>query len=570
MPADTGSRRCPARCPGELERESGRALAGRGGAVPGQYDAAVSAMPVSLHAELVSLDPATLEEVGRVPLTEPGALPGIVAEARVAQQLWARQPFEARSRVLRRVAHLLLEDGDAVGRTIVAETGKPLVEAYSSELFVCLDALAWLVANLGKVLGRERLPMRQAYLPHKRAWLSYEPMGVIGVISAWNFPLGVPLTQASAAVAAGNAVVLKPSELTPLTGRLIEELFDRAGAPAGLVRVVQGTGETVGEGLVRQPGIDKLVFTGSSEAGRVVAGHAADRLCPITLELGGKDPMLVLDDADLDRAIDGALWGAFANCGQVCSGIERIYVARTLYEPFVTGLGARARSLRIGRGDEPGTDLGPLVTERQRARVEAFVADAVEHGAEIVTGGARPAIGLPGWFHEPTVLAGEPSSARLSHEEVFGPVVTVVSIDDEEDGIRLANDSRYGLGASVWTCDRDRARRVARRIEAGSVWVNDHAYSYGTCRAPWGGRKHSGYGRTHSKHGLYDISHVKYTDADSGRLTPPWWYPYSDMVVDGFRGALGALYGDGVAARASAVRRHRSGLLELGRRTMRR
>ena len=527
-------------------------------------------MPLSLDAELVSVNPATLEEAGRVPLTEPGALPEIVAQARVAQHLWARQPLEARARMLRRIAQLLLEDGDEVARTIVAETGKPLVEAYTSELFVALDTLKWLAANLGKVLRRERLPLRQAYLPHKRAWLSYEPMGVVGIITAWNFPLGVPLTQAATAVAAGNAVVLKPSELTPLTGRLIEQLFGRAGVPAGLVRVVQGTGETVGAGLVRQVGIDKVVFTGSPEAGRVVARHAADRLCPITLELGGKDPMLVLDDADLDRAIEGALWGSFANCGQVCSGIERIYVARTLYEPFVVGLGDRARTLRIGRGDEPGTDLGPLVTERQRARVEAVVADAVEHGAEVVSGGARPAIGLPGWFHEPTVLAGEPPGARLSREEVFGPVVAVVSIDDDEDGIRRANDSRYGLGASVWTSDPDRARRVAGRIEAGSVWVNDHAYSYGTCRAPWGGRKDSGYGRTHSKHGLYGLSQAKYTDADSGRLTPPWWYPYSDMVIDGFSGALGVLYGDGVAARASALRRHRGGLLELGRRTVRR
>jgi len=529
----------------------------------------VSATPLTASAELVSVDPATLLEVGRVPVTETEALGEIVSEARLAQHTWGREPLEARARLLRNVAHVLLADGEDVARTIVRETGKPLVEAYTSELFVCLDNLTWLAANLSGVLRRERIPVPQPYLPHKRAWLSYEPVGVVGIVSAWNFPLGVPLTQAASAVAAGNAVVLKPSELTPLTGRFVEELFRRAGAPVGLVRVVQGPGETIGDALVRQRGIHKLVFTGSADAGRSVAARAAQRLCPITLELGGKDPMLVLDDADLCRAIEGALWASFANCGQVCSGVERIYVARALYEPFVSGLGERAGALRIGRGDDPRTDLGPLVTEQQRVRVEALIADAVACGAEVVAGGGRPDIGLPGWFHEPTVLAGEPASALIRSEEAFGPVVTVVMIDNDEDGIRRANDSRHGLGASVWTRDRDRGRRVAERIEAGSVWVNDHAYSYGLGQAPWGGRKESGIGRTHSKHGLYAMSQLKYTDADGGRLTPPWWYPYSDMVVDGFRGALGVLYGDGVAARLAAVRRHRRGLLELGKRALR-
>lgn len=530
----------------------------------------MSAIPLRADHELVSVDPATLAEVGRVPVTETSALGEVVAEARLAQHAWGRESLAARARLLRGVAAAVLEDADAIASEIVRETGKPIVEAYTSELFVCLDNLTWLAANLEKVLRRERVPVRRLHLAHKRAWLRYEPIGVTGIVSAWNFPLGVPLTQAASAVAAGNGVVLKPSELTPLTGRLVEELFRRAGAPAGLVRVVQGTGETVGEALVGHSGIGKLVFTGSAETGRIVAARAAERLCPLTLELGGKDPMLVLDDADLDRAIAGALWASFANCGQVCSGVERIYVEREAYEPFLAGLAARARSLRIGRGDDARTDLGPLVTEEQRSRVEALVADAVAHGAEVVSGGGRPDIGLPGWFHEPTVLAGEPASALIRSREIFGPVVTVARIDNEADGVRRANDSAYGLGASVWTRDLERARRVAGRLEAGSVWVNDHAYSYGLGQAPWGGWKESGIGRTHARQGLYAMSRLTFEDADSGRLTPPWWYPYSDMVVDGFRGALGVLYGDGLAARLGAARRHRRGLLALGRRALRR
>lgn len=527
-------------------------------------------MPLRPVEELVSIDPATLVEVGRVSVTPPAALEEIVAEAREAQRAWARESLEARRRLLRAVAAAVLEDADAIATTIVRETGKPIVEAYTSELFVCLDNLSWLAANLERVLRRQRLPVRQPYLPHKRAWLRHEPIGVAGIISAWNFPLGVPLTQVATAVAAGNAVVLKPSELTPLTGRFVAELFERAGAPHGLVRVAQGPGETVGDALARQPGIGKLVFTGSVEAGRAVAARAAERLCPVTLELGGKDPMLVLDDADLDRAVAGALWASFTNCGQVCSGVERIYVAGKLHDSFLAGLADGARALRIGRGDDARTDLGPLVTEHQRARVEALLADAVAAGAEAVTGGGRPDLGLPGWFLEPTVLAGEPPEALMRQREVFGPVVTVVSIDNDDEGIAHANDSTYGLGASVWTRDPDRARRVSRRLEAGSVWMNDHAYSYGLGQAPWGGWKESGIGRTHAVQGLVAMSRLAFEDADRGRLTPPWWYPYSDMVVDGFSGALSVLYGGDLAARLRAAGRHRRGLLELGRRALRR
>jgi succinate-semialdehyde dehydrogenase/glutarate-semialdehyde dehydrogenase len=317
-------------------------------------------------------------------------------------------------------------------------------------------------------------------------------------------------------------------------------------------------------------GIDKVVFTGSSEAGRHVAHRAAERLCPITLELGGKDPMLVLDDADLDRAVEGALWAAFANCGQVCSGVERVYVEGHLHDRFLDGLATRAAELRIGNGRDPRTDLGPLSTAEQRSKVEALVADAVDHGATVVSGGRRPAVDLPGWFHEPTVLAGEPQGARIRTEEIFGPVVTVVKIENAADGVARANDSRYALGASVWTRNRNRAREVGAQLVAGSVWTNDHAYSYGTCQAPWGGRKESGHGRTHSRHGLYGMAQVTFTDADAGRIRPPWWYPYSEDVVDGFRGALGVLFGDGLAARAAALRTHRGGLMELARRSLRR
>ncbi len=519
---------------------------------------------------LEPVNPATLLPVSPVPVTEPEAVSDAVAEAHSAQRAWGERSLEERSRLLRAVAAALLASVDDVAASIVAETGKPVVEAVTSEIFVALDNLVWLARNLGRVLRPERLPLRQAYVLQKRAALQYEPIGVVGIISPWNFPFSIPFTQAASAVAAGNAAVIKPSELTPNSGAWVEELFRRAGAPAGLVRVLQGAGETTGQSLVGDPGIARLVFTGSGEVGRVIAEEAARRLCPVTLELGGKDPMLVLADADLARAIEGALWGSFSNCGQICSGVERIYVEGDLYEPFATGLAQRASELRLGAGDDPRTDVGPLISEQQRAKVEELVADAIACGAEVLAGGARPDIDLPGWFHELTVLAGEPEGARLREEEIFGPVVTVVRIENEADGIRRANDSPYGLGASVWTKNRAVARAAAAQLETGSVWTNDIAYSYGTCQAPWGGRKGSGYGRTHSKHGLYDLSHVKFVDSDSGRLSPPWWFPYDERVADGFRGVLHALYSDGARARAGEAWRHRGDLATVARRSVRR
>jgi succinate-semialdehyde dehydrogenase/glutarate-semialdehyde dehydrogenase len=520
--------------------------------------------------ELVVVNPASLEEVGRLRSSTPADVADAVADARAAQTVWARVDPDRRRKVLTAAARGTLAAVDEITATVTAETGKPLLEAVTADLFVALDNLAWLARNAHRVLRRERVPMRQPYLLHKRAWLCYEPLGVVGIVSPWNFPFGIPLTQAATAVASGNGVVLKPAEETPFSGAWVEEVFRRAGAPDGLVRVVQGSGDTVGAALVGAAGLAKVVFTGSTVTGRVVAGMCGEQLRPVTLELGGKDPMLVLRDADLARAVEGALWGSFTNCGQVCSGIERILVARELRDAFVELLSRRAASLRPGSGEDPSSDIGPLISESQRARVEELVDDAVASGAEIVTGGRRPDVHAPGWFYAPTVLTEPREGARVHREEVFGPVVTVGSFDNEDDAVRRANSSPYGLGASVWTRDRRRGLELAARLEAGSVWMNDACYSYGVCQAPWGGTKASGYGRTHSKHGLYGLSNVKFVDADSGRLSPAWWYPYSDGAVEGFRHALGVLYGSGVARRAGTAWAGRRELLALGRRMRRR
>src|SRR6476661_4223588 len=447
-------------------------------------------MAVAATGELRVVNPATLELVGTVTTTDPSAVQEIVSEAKLAQEAWGATPLVDRRALLVAVAETVLERADEIADTVVSETGKPRVEAFTTELFPALDALVWLAKEAPELLAPERVGYPQLHLKHKRASLHYEPIGVVGVIAPWNFPFAIPFTQSAYALAAGNSVLLKPSELTPLTGALVAELFAAAGAP---LLLAQGDG-AVGEALVASRGLGKVLFTGSAEVGRRVAAAAGERLVPVTLELGGKDPMLVLDDADLSRAVDGALWGSFLNCGQVCSGVERIYVEGDLFEPFV---------------EEP---------------------------------------------------------ARIEHDETFGPVVTVARTSDENAAVRAANDSTFALGASVWTSDAERAKRLAHRLRAGTVWHNDHAYSYGAAQAAWGGRGESGFGRTHSKHGLYDLTAPKFVDRDSGRVPVPWWFPYDENAAGAFHGALAALYTGGPLARTRAVWRERRGLLRMARR----
>jgi acyl-CoA reductase-like NAD-dependent aldehyde dehydrogenase len=347
---------------------------------------------------------------------------------------------------------------------------------------------------------------------------------VIGIISPWNYPFSIPASQSLAALVAGNTVVLKPSELTPLSALELSSLFHDAGFPENIFQVVLGDGPT-GAALV-ESNIDKLIFTGSVATGKRIAQTAAARLLPVVLELGGKDPMIVLEDADVEVASSGAVWGAFVNAGQACLSVERCYVHRSIYETFISMCAEKAKQLRLGDGMDPSTDIGPLIHERQLRTIEQHVEDARSRGARILTGGKRMPSAGPN-FYSPTILADVTHEMLIMREESFGPVLPIMAFDSDEEAVRLANDSEYGLAASVWTSNRSCGERIARQMNAGTVMVNDAVSCYGISEAPHGGIKASGIGRTHGKLGLSEMVRVKYLDVDLlPRIKKPWWYGY--------------------------------------------
>jgi succinate-semialdehyde dehydrogenase/glutarate-semialdehyde dehydrogenase len=521
--------------------------------------------------------------LGTVPTISPEQVQGVVDDVAEVQPFWAALPVEDRARYMRRAAQVIVDSLDVLSALLTREQGKPRTESYAMELLPTIDALHW-VADAGpEILADEKVKL-PIWVKQKRARFAYEPLGVVGVIAPWNYPWSIPLGEVAIALMCGNGVVLKPASLTPAIGQKIQEVFERAGLPEGLVRTVHGGG-AVGNALVESSAA-KIFFTGSVEVGRGVGVKCAERMKGSVLELGGKDPMIVLSDAHIGNAVSGALWGGFANSGQTCSGIERVYALRDVAERFTDELVRGAQALRVGDPMEWETEIGPMVSREQHDLVAELVDDAVANGATLRCGGptAPPARGGPGapgaesdgppnadfghWY-APAVLTDVTHDMRIMREEIFGPVIPVVTVDSEDEAIELANDSEFGLGASVWTADRARGERIARRIEAGMVWVNDHMYSHGTCSCAWGGVKDSGVGRSHSKFGFYECVNVKQLSWEPGLTRNFWWHPYDRSLGRGLHEAATLLYGRD-SDKAAALRRGARSFARLGAKVVKR
>jgi succinate-semialdehyde dehydrogenase/glutarate-semialdehyde dehydrogenase len=489
---------------------------------------------IQMSDEIVSVNPATGEEVGRVSITSPDEVREAVQRGRDAFAKWKLTSFDERKRLVMQAREIVLAAMDDIAHLISAESGKPFGEAISMEIAPVLDLMQWVAKNAEKMLEPKRIGIGLYSLLGRSSKLVYHPLGVVSIIPAWNYPFSIPLGETVMALMAGNTVVIKPSELTPFVGLRIGEIFERAGFPNDVVQIVTGSGET-GAALV-EAAPDKIMFTGSVATGKKILAAAAPNMTSVVLELGGKDPMIVFEDANLELAAGAAVWGAFCNAGQSCSSVERLYAHESIAKELTRKIVEKTKQLKQGAGDDEDVSIGAMSSARQLKIVEGHVNDFRESGAKVEIGGTRNEK-LDGFFYEPTVISGVTNDMRGMTEETFGPTLPIGTFKSEEEAIALANDSEFGLTASVWTRDHAKGKRVAVQIEAGSVCVNEVLYTHGIGQTPWGGFKNSGRGRTHGRDGLMELVQPQHIHVNRLALLPDaWWMPYSSNAVKTFRG----------------------------------
>ncbi|MBY0052079.1 aldehyde dehydrogenase family protein [Brevibacillus agri] len=481
-------------------------------------------------------NPATGETFGSVTEASPAQVDAAVAKARLAFEAWSATSLSERLRYLTRLRHYLVEHGEELAEKISQATGKVTIEAYMTEIFVTADTIRFYEKHAPQMLAAQPVPTPLVLWP-KKSYIHYKPMGVIAVISPWNYPFQLAIIPMLSALVAGNTVILKPSEVTPSTGLLIEELFAVAGLPEGVVTVLHG-GREVGSRLVAaRP--DKIFFTGSAATGKKIMAAAAEHLIPVSLELGGKDPMIVFEDANLERAANGAIWGAFTNSGQVCMSVERLYVHERVYPEFLRLVTEKTKALR--QRFPAQAEVGSMTSREQLGIVRAHIEEALAAGAKAVTGGLPQTDSM---FIPPTILTDVTPDMKIMREETFGPVLPIMTFSDEAEAIRLANESPYGLNASVWSSDKQRAQRVAEKLLSGNVCINDVIISYANPHLPFGGVKESGIGRYRGPAGLQAFTHSISVIHDPGSKKREFnWYPYTEDQQLMFSGLTHFLYG---------------------------
>ena len=482
--------------------------------------------------------------IGEFPCADPDEVAAAIRAARAAQPAWAALDVRQRAAIVLRARDLVVARQDEIVATVMRETGKSLQDTLSMEIFASLDFMSYYAKRAAKMLAPTKVGLHGMMAMIKKLTVTYRPMGVVGVITPWNAPFVLGINPTTQALLAGNAVILKGSEVTPSASLLVADIYRQAGLPEGLLQVLTGDGRT-GAALV-EGGVNKISFTGSVPTGRRIGEACGRQLIPCTLELGGTDAMIVCDDVDVNMAADGVLIGSYMNCGQYCCGTQRVLAPAGVYDDLVKSVADKAATLRQGAklgGDE---DVGAVIWDKQVTIIERHVHDAVAKGARLLVGGKRSQA-LGGLYFEPTVLVDCTSDMLGMREETFGPVVAIQKVKDEEEAIRLANAAECGLTGNVWSGDPNRAWRLAMRMEAGSVMINDMAVTYGLPEAPFGGVKASGVGRVNGTDGLRGYCQSVPVITNRFKMkTLPAAYPYGIQKVATLRKTIRFLWASGL------------------------
>ncbi len=496
------------------------------------------ASPASAIAILKAIDPATGKSIGAVPATAERQIPKMVARARKAQQAWSALPFAERAKVLAVLRGVIVEHAEEIAETVSRGMGKPLVDALVGDVGLVLDEFNEYIEHGAEWLADEPVNVPAKFGTGKRALIRYVPRGVVCLIAPWNFPFGIAMGPLIPALAAGNAVILKPTSAVPMVGVLLEKLFRKALPDhKDLVQVVHGPG-ALGSVIATAPGVDFVSFTGSTKVGRQLEAALAPLLRPALLELGGSDPAIVTDDANLERAANGIVWGRFMNNGQVCAAVKRVYVQREVADQFILRVVQKVEALRVGPYTDHSADVGPLANARGVEAMTAQLQDAIDHGARIETGGFMLK-DSEGHFWPPTVLTNVDASMRVMNEEVFGPILPIQVVENDEEAIAEANRSEEGLDAYVFCGNPERAEQIANRLQAGTVDINEAVVNYVIAALPFGGIKQSGINRYHGKVGLRLFANIKsMVIGDGTQDTEAYWFPHTDATLQTVKKSL--------------------------------
>ncbi len=495
--------------------------------------------PEGVRRKLQISSTQTLEPMAEFEVATAEDVNAAVEVARKAQERWGALPIAQRTAVLQRALQALLEKQEEVMDLVVRETGKARQEALMMEVWAAADIMHFYAKNAARFLKPESLKLHGIMRFLKKAHVEYHPLGVVGVISPWNGPFILSMNPTVQALMAGNTVILKPSEVTPFSGRFVLDIFQAAGLPEGVLQVVLGDGET-GAALTASS-VDKISFTGSVDTGRLVGMACAQSLIPCSLELGGKDAMIVCADAEVEFAAAGAVGGSCLNSGHYCCGTERVYVVDSIADDFIERVVENTKALRQGKDGE--YDVGSVFWDKQMSIIESHMQDALDKGATVLVGGRRNP-NLEGFYYEPTVIVDCTHDMDIIAEETFGPIVAIIRVKDEQEAIRMANDTRFGLGGNVWTKDSRRGARLAAQLKTGSGCVNDMTMTFGVPEAPFGGRKESGVSQVNGKKGLQNYCHAMpiIVDRLGGRQAPKM-YPYTKESFVSMQKTLNFLWG---------------------------